>query len=245
MKRYRLTIQYDGTNYCGWQAQPNGTSIQEVLTKALQEIAVGEVKLTGSGRTDSGVHAKGQVAHVDMDTSVPGDKIALATNPRLPSDISIISSEEVDDSFHARYSAKRKTYEYRLYVSDCTLPLLDRYALRLDKAPDIKAMKDVAKLIVGTHDFKAFMSSGSSVKDTVRTIYDISITGDKEIVVKITGNGFLYNMVRIIVGTILDVGYGKIDKTDVGLALKVGDRNLAGKTVLARGLVLHSVEYTE
>ena len=245
MKRYKLTIQYDGTNYCGWQAQPNGISVQETLTKALQEIADGEVKLTGSGRTDSGVHARGQVAHVDMETSVPADKIALAINPRLPSDISIISSEEVGDDFHARFSAKRKTYEYRLYVSDCTLPLLDRYALRLDKAPDIQRMKDAKELLIGTHDFKAFMSSGSNVKDTIRSIYELTISGDKEIVIRITGNGFLYNMVRIIVGTLLDVGYGRLDKTDLGLAVKIGDRNLVGKTVSPRGLVLHSVEYVE
>ena len=245
MKRYKLTIQYDGTEYCGWQKQKNGVSVQEVLTSALGEIAEGEVKITGSGRTDSGVHARGQVAHVDMTTTVPHDKIALAINPRLPKDIAIINSCEVPASFHARYGAKRKTYEYRTYVSNVTLPLLDRYALRLDKAPDLNLIKKCAKLFVGEHDFKAFMSTGSSVIDTVRTIYDLTVDGEEEIVFKVTGNGFLYNMVRIIVGTLLDVGYCKKTIDEVKMAIEEGDRGLAGRTVPAHGLTLHSVIYEE
>lgn len=244
MKRYKLTIQYDGTNYCGWQKQNNGVSVQEVVSEALKKIAQGEVKLTGSGRTDSGVHAKAQASHVDMVTSVPADKIGLALNVHLPSDIAVIHSEEVDFDFHARYGAKSKTYEYRTYVSKTTLPLLDRYALRLDKAPDIKKMQECAKVFLGEHDFRGFMASGSSVKNTVRTIYAILVesVGD-EIVFRITGNGFLYNMVRIIVGTLLDVGYDKRSIKDVLNAVDGGDRSLAGKTLPAHGLTLHSVQY--
>lgn len=246
MKRYKLTIQYDGTDYRGWQKQKNGISVQEVLTEALKRIAVGEVRLTGSGRTDSGVHAKGQVAHVDMTTSVPHDKIALAVNVYLPHDIAVISSEEVGEDFHARYKAKAKTYEYRAYVSETTLPLLDRYALRLDKLPDVQKMQECARAFLGEHDFRGFMASGSSVKDTVRTVYGISVekVGD-EIIFRVTGNGFLYNMVRIIVGTLLDVGYSRKSISDVKKAIEGGDRGLSGKTVPARGLTLHSVIYTE
>lgn len=246
MKRYKLTVQYDGTDYRGWQKQKNGISVQEVLTDALKKIAVGEVKVTGSGRTDSGVHARGQVAHVDMTTSVPASKIPLAVNVHLPSDIAVTHSEEVSLDFHARYGAKAKTYEYRAYVSATTLPLLDRYALRLDKAPDVSRMQECAKVFLGEHDFRGFMASGSSVKDTTRTIYDISVEsiGD-EIVFRVTGNGFLYNMVRIIVGTLLDVGYSKRSTIEVIKAVEGGDRSLSGKTVPSRGLTLHSVIYTD
>lgn len=244
MIRYKLTIQYDGTNYCGWQTQKNGVSVQETLVKALGEISSGEVKLVGSGRTDSGVHAKGQIAHVDMTTPVPSNKIPLAVNPYLPDDVKIICAEEVDDSFHARYSAKKKTYVYRTYVSPVVLPLMDRYALRIDSMPDLDKMKEGAKEIVGEHDFKCFLASGSSVENTVRTVYSLTVTKTgNEIEFKVCGNGFLYNMVRIIVGTLLDIGYNKRSVEDLTLALKTGERTLCGKTVGARGLCLDSVEY--
>lgn len=246
MKRYKLTIQYDGTNYRGWQKQKNGISVQEVLTDALKKIAVGEVKVTGSGRTDSGVHAKGQVAHVDMSTSVPSNKIAQAVNVHLPSDVAVTYSEEVDFDFHARYGAKAKTYRYRTYVSQTTLPLLDRYALRLERMPDVQKMQECAKIFLGEHDFRGFMASGSSVKDTVRTIYDIWVKSDEdEIVFSVTGNGFLYNMVRIMVGTLLDVGYSRRSIDEVRQAIEGGDRSHLGKTVSSRGLTLHSVVYTD
>jgi len=244
MVRYKLTIQYDGTAYCGWQKQKNGVSVQEVLTTALQSIAKGEVKLVGSGRTDAGVHAEGQVCHVDMDTPVPAEKIALAVNPKLPSDIVVLKSELGGEGFHARYSAKRKTYRYATYVSDVVLPLRDRYALKLDKMPDIDKMIVGAKLIEGEHDFKCFLSSGSAVKDTVRTVYSLTIeTKENGVEFSVCGNGFLYNMVRIIVGTLLDIGYGLKSVDDLKVALETGERNLCGKTVCAKGLSLLSVEY--
>lgn len=244
MMRYKLTIQYDGTAYCGWQKQKNGISVQEVLTTALQSLAKGEVKLVGSGRTDAGVHAEGQVAHVDMDTPVPAEKIALAVNARLPSDIVVLKSELGGEDFHARYSAKRKTYRYSTYVSDVVLPLRDRYALKLDKLPDIEKMKEGAGLIEGEHDFKCFLSSGSAVKDTVRTVYSLNVElKDGGVEFSVCGNGFLYNMVRIIVGTLLDIGYGVRSVQDLEKALLTGDRKLCGKTVAAKGLRLSSVEY--
>lgn len=244
MKRYKLTIQYDGTAYCGWQSQKNGVSVQQVLQEGLQTIAKGEVKLVGSGRTDAGVHAKGQVAHVDMVTSVPSEKIALAVNAKLPDDIVILASAECDEGFHARYSAKKKTYKYSTYVSSTRLPLVDRYALKLDKFPDIDKIKEGAKLIEGEHDFKCFLATGSAVKDTVRTVYFLKV--DKTplgVDFEVCGNGFLYNMVRIIVGTLLDIGYGLKSVDDLKVALETGERNLCGKTVCAKGLSLLSVEY--
>ncbi len=241
--RYKLVIQFDGTDYCGWQKQPNGPSVQEVLTKAISEIAK-EVSVTGSGRTDSGVHARAMVCHVDMETSVPEKNLAKAINAHLPESVSVLSVERVGKDFHARYSAKRKTYAYRLYVSELTLPLKERYAVRLDSMPDILAMKEGAKEIVGEHDFKCFLASGSSVKDTVRTVYSIEIESNGEdIVFKITGNGFLYNMVRIIVGTLLEVGYHKKTPYDIKEAIKSGDRRKSGKTLASKGLELFSVEY--
>ena len=245
MKRYKLVVTYDGTNYCGWQKQKNGVSVQEVLTNALAKIATGDVKVTGSGRTDSGVHARAQVVHVDMSTSVPGDKIAVAVNPLLPNDVSVVESREVDCTFHARYGAKEKTYVYRVYVSKVRLPLVDRYALRLDDMPDIKKMRKAAELFIGVHDFRCFMSTGSSVKDTVREIFQFDVSGVDEIVFKVTGNGFLYNMVRIMVGTLLEIGQGTRSIDDLRRAIDGEDRRFAGKTVPARGLTLDSVVYSE
>ncbi|MBQ2714930.1 MAG: tRNA pseudouridine(38-40) synthase TruA [Clostridia bacterium] len=244
MKRYVLTIQYDGTNYCGWQSQKNGESVQQVLVRALKTIAVGEVKLVGSGRTDAGVHAEAQVAHVDMETSVPAKKISLAVNAKLPDDVRVLSSKEAGEGFHARYSAKKKTYLYSVYVADTVLPLKDRYSLRIDKLPDIEKMKEGAKVVVGKHDFRCFLASGSSVVDTVREIYSIDIIQKgEEIVFLVCGSGFLYNMVRIIVGTLLDIGYGKKKVEDLAQAIEEKNRKLCGKTVSAKGLRLHSVEY--
>lgn len=243
MKRLKVTVQYDGTDYCGWQKQLNGTSVQEKLTEAFCSIAQ-NVSVTGSGRTDSGVHARAMVCHVDADITVPIKNIPKAVNAHLPSDIAVLSCEEVDKDFHARYSAKRKTYAYHVYVSELTLPLLERYAVRLDTKPNVEMMRLASAEIVGEHDFKCFLASGSSVKDTVRTVYSIDIEEkDKEIVFKVCGNGFLYNMVRIIVGTLLEVGYGRKSADDIKEAIASGERKKSGKTYPAKGLELFSVDY--
>lgn len=241
----KLTITYDGTNYCGWQVQPNKITIQEVIEKALLTLTGEKIKVIGSGRTDAGVHAEGQVAHFKREKeNIPPEKFALALNIILPDDVKIVKSERADDDFSARRSAKRKTYVYRTYVSTAILPLKDRYALQLEKQPDVSAMKECAKLIEGEHDFKAFCSSGTSVKTTVRTVYSIDIEErGNEIIFSVTGNGFLYNMVRIIVGTLLAVGRGKIGKKEVEDMLATGKRALGGKTIPAKGLTLLSVEY--
>lgn len=241
----KLTVSYDGTNYCGWQVQPNKITVQEVVEKALFTLTGEKIKVIGSGRTDAGVHAEGQVAHFKREKeNIPPEKFALALNIILPDDVKVVKSERADDDFSARRSAKRKTYVYRTYVSTAILPLKDRYAVQLEKQPDVSAMKECAKLIEGEHDFKAFCSSGTSVKTTVRTVYSIDIEErGNEIIFSVTGNGFLYNMVRIIVGTLLAVGRGKIGKKEVEEMLTTGKRALGGKTIPAKGLTLLSVEY--
>lgn len=243
MKRYKITVQYDGTDFCGWQYQPNGISVQECLTNAFLKISE-SASVTASGRTDSGVHARGAVCHVDLDTTTPTDKIAKAVNCHLPDSIAVLSAEEVSEDFHARYSAKRKTYVYHFYVSEIKLPLKERYSVRLDKMPDIDLMKKGAEKIVGKHDFKCFLASGSSVENTEREIYSLTVEQSGiDISVKVCGNGFLYNMVRIIAGTLLDVGYKRKSAQDVENAIREKDRNLSGKTLPAKGLELFSVEY--
>ena len=242
--RIKLTVSYDGTDYCGWQVQPNGVTIQELLEQALFNVTGEKVRITGSGRTDSGVHAKGQVAHFDTNSSVPAEKFSKALNAHLPSGIKVLSSEEVGEDFHACTSVKKKTYEYSLYVSETEQPLKERYAVRLDHAPDLEKMIDGAKVLFGEHDFKAFCASGSGAKTTVRKIYSIDIKKkDGDITVSVCGNGFLYNMVRIIVGALIDVGNGKKTKAELEEILKSGKREKNGKTLPAKGLCLVSAEY--
>ncbi len=241
----KLLLSYDGTAYCGWQVQSNGTSIQQVLETALYEVTGKNIRITGSGRTDAGVHAEGQVAHFEIEEeNIPAEKFYRALNVHLPPDIRVLKSERANDNFNARKSAKRKTYGYYIYFCDTELPLKERFYYKLDKKPDICVMKECAQIFIGEHDFKCFCASGSAVNCTVRTIYDIEITQkDNEICFFVTGNGFLYNMVRTLVGTLLEAGYKKIDKQKILELLKTGDRNLCGKTMPAKALRLIKVEY--
>ena len=242
--KIKLTVEYDGTEYCGWQIQPNGITVQERLNQAVKAITGEDVTVTGSGRTDSGVHAEGQVAHFETASKIPAERFAPALNSALPSDIRVIKSEEAEADFHARFCAKKKTYCYKMYLSETLRPLLDRYCAHLPYPVDLVSMKECAKLFVGTHDFRAFMASGSEVKDTVRTIYSIKITKrGSDIDIKVSGNGFLYNMVRIIVGTLVGVSYGKITTQDIKTALLTGERKKVGKTMPPQGLCLYSVSY--
>ena len=242
--KIKLTVRYDGTNYCGWQVQPNGITVQQVLEDALF-LATGErTRITGSGRTDAGVHAQGQVAHFETKSSIPPEKFYKALNARLPEDIKVIKSELADDHFHACNNAKKKTYTYSLYMSEVENPLRERYAVRVDENINIEKMKEVAKLLVGEHDFKAFCASGSGAKTTVRTIYNIDIKNENgQIKIFVTGNGFLYNMVRIIAGTLIGVSKNEIDKADVQKMLTTGKRPQSIKTLSPKGLCLTSVEY--
>lgn len=241
----KLTISYDGTSYCGWQVQPNGLSVQQVIEDALFAVTGEKIKITGSGRTDAGVHAKGQVAHFEREReNIPAEKYLKALNAHLPPDIKVVKSERAEDGFNALRNAKKKTYEYRFYLSETELPLKERFAVWLDRAPDLELMKDCAKIFVGEHDFKCFCASGSSAKTTVRTIYNIDIAeNDGEITFSVCGNGFLYNMVRSLVGTLLDAGYKKIDKAQLEKMLTEKSRSLIGKTLPAKGLCLLEVVY--
>ncbi len=242
--KIKFTISYDGTNYFGWQKQPNKITVQEVVEKAIFEVLGKSVKLTASGRTDTGVHAKGQVAHAEITTKIPADKLKFCINEKLPKDIKILESEKAEDNFHAIASAKKKTYEYCLYESKVIEPLLDRFCVRIDKMPSLEKMQEVAKLFIGKHDFKAFSSLGSSVKTTEREIYALEISKTENVLkIRVTGNGFLYNMVRIIVGTIIAFGEGKISKEQIENAFITKKRLNEFKTMPPNGLTLIKVDY--
>ena len=247
--RYVLKIAYDGTNYAGWQRQKNAVSVQEVLENAILEALKIQVNVTASGRTDAGVHAAGQVCHFDCDTiSVPPEKLPDCLNRFLPSDVRLLEGWGADETFDSNRTAKRKTYCYSLYESRREMPLLERYAVRVDELPSLEDLHTAAKLMEGEHDFKAFCASGSSVKTTVRTVYEVKVEEDtqfglREIKICVTGNGFLYNMVRTMVGEILDLASNRKTKKSLFEAFETGDRNLLGKTMPAKGLLLQKVEY--
>ncbi len=253
--RYRAVISYDGKNYVGWQRQLNGMSVQEKMEIALSKIFGTPTSCTASGRTDSGVHAEGQVVHFDAETSIPTDKIPYAVNTELPDDVSMLACEETTEDFNARFSAKRKTYRYSLYSSPHRIATLNTNHTHIISPLNIEDMKKGAEYIVGEHDFKCFEASGSVVKSTVRTVFslDIEVKNLAEIKgaafqpvkvdIAVTGNGFLYNMVRIIAGTLVYVGMGKLTPEDVKDIIDSKDRTKAGKTLPPEGLTLVSVEY--
>lgn len=253
--RFRAVISYFGKEYVGWQRQLNGPSVQEALERALSETFGAPTQATASGRTDAGVHAEGQVVHFDADTAIPPEKIPFAVNTRLPDDISMLSCEPVSEDFNARFSAKRKTYRYDIYVSRHRRPVLEQTHAHVVTPLSLTAMRACADAIEGEHDFKGFEASGSAVKSTVRTVYSIELKAEGaaedgtlsegRLSVYVTGNGFLYNMVRIIAGTLVYAGQGKLSVKDVERVLETGDRTLAGKTLPPHGLTLVSVGYGE
>lgn len=251
--RYRAVVSYFGKNYVGWQKQLNGVSVQEKTEQALSAVFGVPTPCTASGRTDAGVHAEGQVIHFDADTAIPPEKIPFAVNTELPRDISMLACEPVADDFNARFAAKRKTYRYSLYVARHRRPVLDGTRVHIVVPLDLAAVRECAAVIEGEHDFKAFEASGSVVKNTVRTVYSVEVRAEGRIDgnilvegtvdIEVTGNGFLYNMVRIIAGTLVYAGMGKLTAADVERAIALGDRTLVGKTLPPEGLTLVSVEY--
>ncbi len=244
MINIKLIIQYDGTNYCGWQKQPNGISIQEKIEDAIYSVTGEIVDLIGSGRTDRGVHAIGQVANFKTNSTIPPNRFKYALNSKLPEDISIVHSELVAYDFHSRYDAKGKIYRYTIYNGEIRNPIYNRYAYHVPIKMDFTAMDKGKDYFLGTHDFKAFMASKSSVKSTVRTIKSISLDKREDLIyLTIEGNGFLYNMVRIIVGTLVEVGLGKLHWQDIPYAIESKDRKRAGHTAPAKGLCLEKVYY--
>lgn len=242
--RYAMLLSYDGTNYGGWQIQKNTVTVQQKLAEALEDIIGTKVNVTASGRTDSGVHARAQVCHFDAQTSIPAEKLADALNARLPEDISVLQTVAAPSGFNAQSSAKKKTYCYRFYLSQRRQPLNDRNSVQIKYSVDSAKLEYAAKLFEGEHDFKAYCAAGSQVKTTVRTIYDIKV--DKvgcNVAIIVTGNGFLYNMVRTLVGTMIYFAAGRLTEEDIARTLAEGDRNFVGQTMPAKGLTLEKVEY--
>ena len=242
--RIKMVVAYDGTNYKGWQVQPNGITIEEVLNKNLSKLLGEEIVVSGASRTDSGVHSLGNIAVFDTNTRMPADKIAFALNQRLPEDIVVQGSCEVEDGWHPRYQNSRKTYEYRILNRTFRMPTrrLDTYFYHYPL--DVEKMKKAAAYLVGEHDFKSFCAIGAQVKTTVRTIYACDVEKDGDIItIRVTGNGFLYNMVRIIAGTLMKIGQGDWEPERIPEILAGCDRQLAGPTASARGLTLMEIHF--
>ena len=246
MRRIRTIIAYDGTDYVGWQTQHNGVAVQERVEQAILEVTGKRANLQGSGRTDSGVHARAQVAHFDTNARMAADKFAIALNTHLPADIRVLYSEEVDPTFHARFSAKEKQYRYFVQTGPHADVFARRYALHAYMPLDLALMNEAAALAVGTHDFSAFMSTGREVESAVRTI---SLSHwEKQgrfLIYSVQGNGFLYNMVRILVGTMVGMGSGRIPADSMERALASLCRKDAGPTAPPHGLVLWRVKYPD
>ena len=243
-KRVMLTVAYDGTNYCGWQVQPNGVTIEGVLTETLTELLKEEVTIIGASRTDAGVHALCNVAVFDTTSRIPAEKMSYALNTSLPEDIRIVGSKEVEADFHPRHCESHKTYEYRIVNSEFINPIKRLYRHHTYLKCNVEAMQKAAGYLVGEHDFKSFCTVGAQVESTVRTITDLQVLREEdEIIIRVTGTGFLYNMVRIIAGTLLEVGYGRMNADDLPAILEACDRQAAGPTAPAKGLCLVKYEF--
>jgi tRNA pseudouridine38-40 synthase len=244
MRNIKLTIEYDGTNYVGWQRQKNGKSIEETIEKAIMEITGDEVRIIGSSRTDAGVHAKGQTANFFTASKIPGLKFSSAINSKLPNDIVILDSLEVNEDFHSRYSSIGKKYSYRILNRKQSPAYLRSFVEHCPYELNYTLMVSASKAFLGSHDFTAFKSTGSSAKTSVRTIKYIELTRNEDLItLNIEGDGFLYNMVRIIAGTLIDVGRGKIPYDSIPDIIDSRDRNRSGKTAGASGLCLEKVYY--
>lgn len=245
MRKIKLTIEYDGTNYHGWQIQKNAGSVQETLQKALSELLGEKVGITGCSRTDVGVHAYGQVAHFVTDSDIPAEKFSYAINNLLPDDIVIRNSEEADENFHSRYSAKGKKYRYLIYNDAHASAIMRNRTCHIRPELNFEQMKKAAAFFTGQHDFAAFQATGGQVRSTVREIYNICMDRkeDNILSIEVSGSGFLYNMVRIIAGTLIYVGMGKISADEIPSIIESLDRTKAGKTAPAEGLYLMEIYY--
>ena len=247
MRRIRLIVSYDGTNYCGWQIQENAVTVEGTLTDALRKWLKEDIEIIGASRTDSGVHAYGNIAVFDTNSRIPSEKFAIGLNHYLPDDIRVQKSDEVESDYHPRYRNTEKMYEYTILNTKINLPIYSRYSYHVYHPLDFEVMKEAAALLVGEHDFKSFCSIRTQVEDTVRRIYSITIkkNEDDRIDIRISGNGFLYNMVRIIVGTLVEVGLGKREPRELAAIIESGERQKAGHTAPAAGLYLVEVYYEE
>ena len=244
MKRVMLTVAYDGTNYCGWQLQPTGETIEGVLNAQLSHLLGEDIHVIGASRTDAGVHAKGAIAVFDTETKIPAEKISYAVNKSLPEDIRVVGSKEVLPDFHPRKVPCKKTYEYRIYHAPFPMPTERFYAHWIYTPLDIDKMQEAARYLVGEHDFKSFCSVHTQAQSTIRTIYDIEVKEENQLVtIRVCGNGFLYNMVRIIAGTLIEVGQGKRTPDEIEEMLHSCERSASGPTAPAKGLCLLGYEF--
>lgn len=243
-KRVRLIVAYDGTNYHGWQVQNNGITIESELNRCLSELLSEPIEVIGASRTDAGVHALGNVAVFDTNARMPAEKISYALNQRLPEDIRIQKSEEVPGDWHPRYCDSRKTYEYHIYRGEFALPTKRLYSLFTYHKLDVEKMQKAAEYFVGEHDFKSFCQVNAQVKSTVRTVTEVQVYEEgPEVIIRVTGNGFLYNMVRIMAGTLLEVGQGKRSPEEIPDMIAAKNRETAGPTAPAHGLMLVKYEF--
>lgn len=239
-----LYLKYDGTNYHGWQVQPNGITVQEKMCDAAENIFGERLSITGCSRTDSGVHANMFCCHIDVPNDMPAKNIVAAFNANLPRDIAVFDCQEAEQDFHARYSAKGKNYIYKILNSAVRDPFYEGYALRVAKPLDTDVLTKAMQPILGKHDFSAFCAAGCSVEDHVRTITDFSLQRKGDIVeISVSADGFLYNMVRIIAGTVIDIAHGKIDADSLAEIIESKDRSRAGQTAPPYGLYLNKVFY--
>ncbi len=245
MRNIKLTIEYDGKDFNGWQKQPNKLNIQGTIEKAIEEITGEKIELSASGRTDSGVHALGQVANFKTNSTIPIEKFPIAINSKIKKSIVIKSAEEVEERFHSRLCCKKKTYRYIINNTKEGTAIYRNLETHIPIKLDVNKMKQAISYFEGEHDFKAFKASGTSSKSSVRTIYKAELIEkeNNKIWIELTGNGFLYNMVRIIVGTLVDVGLGKIEPEEIKKIIEEKDRAKAGKTLPPQGLYLVKVEY--
>lgn len=245
MRNIKVVIEYDGTNYHGFQRQTeNLPTIQQILEQTLEQLAKQPVSINGAGRTDAGVHARGQVINFRTDCGIPVEKIPLAMNRLLPKDIVVLAAAEADEAFHAQFRAKRKIYRYHIYNSQVPSAFDRLYSYHVPQKLNLDEMREAAGYIIGEHDFSAFKAAGAKTKTSVRTVYRLDIEElSPHIYLTVEGNGFLYNMVRIITGTLLYVGKGKLTPDDVRRFVETGKREEAGPTVPPQGLSLMEVKY--
>ncbi len=242
--RRMLTLRYDGTAYHGWQVQDNALSVQSVLQDAVCAVLGERVGITGCSRTDAGVHANMFCCHLDIQKDISDERLICALNAHLPDDIAVFGCKEVTDDFHARYSCTGKNYIYKIYDNPYRNPFYNRYALHVKRPIDVDLLNRAAAGFVGKHDFSGFCSTGSSVKDTVRNVSAATVKREDDMVIfSVTADGFLYNMVRIMVGTLLYVNEGKISADEIPQIIESMDRSRAGKTAAAHGLYLNKVNY--
>ncbi len=244
MRNIKITLEYDGTNYCGWQRQKNAITIQQCIEDSISQITGDNTEVIGCSRTDAGVHARGFVANFFTKSKIPAEKFKYAINSNLPKDIVILTSEEADNNFHARYNCLGKTYSYTILNRKIPSAIDRNYVYHVKNRLNIDYMMEASEYFIGTHDFEAFKSKGSSVKTSIRTINSMEIKNKDHIIkIYVSADGFLYNMVRIIVGTLIDIGENKIEPRDVESIIKSKDRNRAGMVVPSSGLCLEEVFY--